>query len=187
MHTVIISTVTYCPIPTGNVLRLVSYSGRVRIAHDRKLYKCKCSLKWRQTTSFVVAHHRDPARRFNGQESLVWKKYCKEPANRIEIDCTSFRSSSNMAFTQVIAPSIGFEDVMGAEDIYQIPISENTHKTTENDMPKKGPQLSRKQQKELTKAQREEDNNEPPKITGKEVSFFMLPVSLSFWIAKRNR
>ena len=92
-----------------------------------------------------------------------------------------------MAFQQVIAPSIGFEDVMGAQDIYRIPISENTHKTTENDMPKKDHQLSRKQQKELTKAQREEDNNEPPKITGKEVSFFMLPVSLSFWIAKRNR
>ena len=79
-----------------------------------------------------------------------------------------------MAFTQTTAPSIGFEDAMGIEDIYQISISENTHNTTENHMPKKGPQLSRKQQKELKKAQREEDNSEPAKITGKQASLFSL-------------
>ena len=79
-----------------------------------------------------------------------------------------------MAFAQVIAPPIGFEDIMGTEDIYQIPISENTPKNTENDMPKKGPQLSRKQQKALTKAQREEDNYEPPKITGQDAPWLSI-------------
>lgn len=117
-------------------------------------------------------HDRDLARRLNyGQQSFVSQilQGINQPT-RIEIDCIAFRSGV-MAFAQAIAPPIGFED------IYEIPINENAQETTENDTKKKkGPQLSRKQQKQLTKAQREEDNYEPPKITGKEASFLMLPV-----------